>query len=663
MNKINKLLLLLLMSAPLFAMELPEGEENCGIKREASGDLTEIVEDEAMPMEEDEQVIHKPTTEIFRDLLPFEDPEIQDLLPGSYSTREENRDIKRKYEDLQELVEDTQAEKKQRVEDEATPMEEEEIIEPISLGTTPFLSHAPEELVYQEPINGEPNTEESSYFLSDNDSEEESTSTELFNDVLPLDDSMPIISLPTNFETLPLKIQLEIIDCWFEAPGFTNKERLLRACQIVRNIPRINKRFRRLCKTQLVTDFFIRRLAERYTNGNKIKAAIVLGTHQAGLWLRNCIRNERDLGLKDIKSNYIYALLEEATAKNEEKHIEFIRKYFPGLSKQFPIDEVPRSQIIASETLVNCAAYCLRALQPIALNLLTFIKKVPGEPKEITLSNVCQAIHESASIHLIKRFSVISFFMMALAADYTNKNIVKAAIIFSLANPEANVDVGQWLADIIQTPEHKEIVTNTFIEAIADGDINIINFLLTYLSFLSSESLATFDGFLVAAAQNGHSAIIDRLLKMPNILALINETGGIELHTPLMAAVIWGYKDIVQKLIKSGADVNIDDEQKMRALTYAAQTKDVEILKILIAAGAVLDHKDEITGETALMMAIYSAHPAAVRALLRAGAGTEIKDNDGETALDYAQRLEEGPIKEEIMQLLRIATAKKADKK
>lgn len=73
--------------------------------------------------------------------------------------------------------------------------------------------------------------------------------------------------------------------------------------------------------------------------------------------------------------------------------------------------------------------------------------------------------------------------------------------------------------------------------------------------------------------------------------------------SPLMAATVKGYINIVKLLLKHKADVDIADANKITALHYATMFKKTEIVKLLVDAGADANIKDA-NGKSALDHAI-----------------------------------------------------------
>jgi len=147
-------------------------------------------------------------------------------------------------------------------------------------------------------------------------------------------------------------------------------------------------------------------------------------------------------------------------------------------------------------------------------------------------------------------------------------------------------------------------------------------------------------------------------------------------RTPLLVAAHRSRRDAMRALVEAGADVNAKDSQRYDIITIAAVADDVETLKFaialgcdpkaitspydgtaliaaahlghaevvrtLIAAGAPLDHVNNL-GWTAVMEAVVlgdggSRHQASLKALIDAGADTRIADRSGVTPLAHAER-------------------------
>jgi hypothetical protein len=176
---------------------------------------------------------------------------------------------------------------------------------------------------------------------------------------------------------------------------------------------------------------------------------------------------------------------------------------------------------------------------------------------------------------------------------------------------------------------------------------------------------------LHAAAAKGDAAEIERLIaagQNPN-------TQDAHSRTPLHVAAHFRHQAAAQALLKGGANANALDAQRYDIVTIAAVNNDVpmlklalaggtnpkvitspyegtaliaaahlghaEVVRVLIAAGAPLDHVNNL-GWTALMESIVLGnggknHTDSLEALVKAGANLNIPDRQGVTPLGHAK--------------------------
>jgi ankyrin repeat protein len=177
---------------------------------------------------------------------------------------------------------------------------------------------------------------------------------------------------------------------------------------------------------------------------------------------------------------------------------------------------------------------------------------------------------------------------------------------------------------------------------------------------------------LHAAAANGDVAEIERLIAAGERPDLQDSNS----RTPLHVAVYRKHHEAARALMRLGANPNALDSQRYDILTIAAVQNDVDMLKIaldgganprnvtspydgtaliaaahrghaevvriLIASKAPLDHVNRL-GWTALIEAVVlgnggANHVAVVDVLVKAGADVDIKDRNGVTALTHARK-------------------------
>jgi ankyrin repeat protein len=114
----------------------------------------------------------------------------------------------------------------------------------------------------------------------------------------------------------------------------------------------------------------------------------------------------------------------------------------------------------------------------------------------------------------------------------------------------------------------------------------------------------------------------------------------------------------VNQLIKYGADPNLTLSNGYSALMSAASFGSYEIVETLLKQGAEINHKREVDGITALMLATFNGEIQKVKLLLRYNADKYITDKNGKTALDYVDMIYERlnireSTKNELRQLLK----------
>jgi uncharacterized protein len=134
---------------------------------------------------------------------------------------------------------------------------------------------------------------------------------------------------------------------------------------------------------------------------------------------------------------------------------------------------------------------------------------------------------------------------------------------------------------------------------------------------------------LHAAAAKGDAAEIERLIaarQNPNV-----QDG--HSRTPLHVAAHFGHQAAAQALLKAGANPNALDAQRYDIVTIAAVNNDVPMLKLALAGGCDPKAITSPYQGTALIAAAHLGHAEVVRMLIAAGAPLDHVNNLGWTAL------------------------------
>ena len=105
-------------------------------------------------------------------------------------------------------------------------------------------------------------------------------------------------------------------------------------------------------------------------------------------------------------------------------------------------------------------------------------------------------------------------------------------------------------------------------------------------------------------------------------------------ESALMIAALKGNLELATKLVEKGADIN---KTGWTPLHYAASSGYLAIIALLLDQSAYIDAESP-NRTTPLMMAAMYGSAQAVRLLLRDGADPNLKNQQGLTALQFAQR-------------------------
>jgi ankyrin repeat protein len=137
---------------------------------------------------------------------------------------------------------------------------------------------------------------------------------------------------------------------------------------------------------------------------------------------------------------------------------------------------------------------------------------------------------------------------------------------------------------------------------------------------------------LLLAVREPSPKVIKVLLKSPKINAEVRNAKD---ESALMFAAINGQLDIATALIEGGADVN---KPGWAPLHYAATKGHVAMIELLLENDAYIDAESP-NQSTPLMMAAMYGTAESVKVLLEAGADPSIKNEQGLTAIDFANRV------------------------
>ena len=158
--------------------------------------------------------------------------------------------------------------------------------------------------------------------------------------------------------------------------------------------------------------------------------------------------------------------------------------------------------------------------------------------------------------------------------------------------------------------------------------------------------------FLLSAGANPNLAAADRdfpitlasrMNRLHVVRALIQSRARVDSHdtdnnTALIYAAMRGSLPAVQALIDAGASdaAGEDDRTALMFAVLESSTDHLDVVKALLRAGAPVNTRDD-AGETALMLAAEVGNVKAVKRLLKAGADRTLVNKEGKSALVLAR--------------------------
>ena len=161
-------------------------------------------------------------------------------------------------------------------------------------------------------------------------------------------------------------------------------------------------------------------------------------------------------------------------------------------------------------------------------------------------------------------------------------------------------------------------------DAARHGDVQVVAKLLDQGVALDAKD-ATGETPLLSASLQGHADRVAILVKRGAATGSRNDRG----LTPLHGAAFAGSLETVRLLVDSGAAVNdAENVFKVTPLIVAAEEGHADVVSFLAGHGADLEWTER-AGYTALSRATFRDHPEAIKALAKAGAKCQSKEQIG----------------------------------
>ena len=146
--------------------------------------------------------------------------------------------------------------------------------------------------------------------------------------------------------------------------------------------------------------------------------------------------------------------------------------------------------------------------------------------------------------------------------------------------------------------------------------------------------MKTTSAALMSAVKKNDAATVTRLISQGADVNELDANG----DPPLIQAAYLGHTEIVDLLLKAGADVTVvDPGMRATALHAAAYAGRTEAARLLVQYGIAINQQGPYNGYTALHDAIWQNNVDVARLLIEAGANLSLRSQQGETALEMAR--------------------------
>ena len=117
---------------------------------------------------------------------------------------------------------------------------------------------------------------------------------------------------------------------------------------------------------------------------------------------------------------------------------------------------------------------------------------------------------------------------------------------------------------------------------------------------------------LMWACYNGDADLVERLIKAGAEVAAVNDYGA----SALQVAAVAADPRIIKDLLKAGANPDSPNPEGQTALMIVARSGNVASARLLLDAGATVDAREQWGDQTALMWAASESHPEMIKLLI-----------------------------------------------
>ncbi|XP_067653296.1 ankyrin repeat domain-containing protein 50-like [Haliotis asinina] len=207
--------------------------------------------------------------------------------------------------------------------------------------------------------------------------------------------------------------------------------------------------------------------------------------------------------------------------------------------------------------------------------------------------------------------------MNILQAACLGGNIQLVKYVLSQNNLDINIRMPCWKTPLMLAAENGH---NDVVELLVDKGADV------------SLKVKTGDNVLHIACYGGHLDVVKYLLSLNSIK--INRRGRKKM-TPVMVAASQGHKEVVELLVKRGADLSL--RAQMGSILHTACSRGhFDVVKYLLSLNSVDINSRGVSNRTPVMVAAYEGHKDVVELLVKHGADMSLTSRFGNNILYLA---------------------------
>ncbi|MCC6578855.1 MAG: ankyrin repeat domain-containing protein [Phycisphaeraceae bacterium] len=226
-----------------------------------------------------------------------------------------------------------------------------------------------------------------------------------------------------------------------------------------------------------------------------------------------------------------------------------------------------------------------------------------------------------------------------LLAAGENKNTPGLTIATSYALQEGRIDVLRVLQPVQQkaatTERNRQRHQSALVEACQKGDVLKVKQYLSEGVPASQSKSSSGQSPIFAAVRGGHVEIVQSLLDAG--ASPRDDTGFMQM-SPLSVASKYGKAEVTRVLLERGANPNqLCEGELYSPLHVAADAGHRDVVQALLGHADTDVNLPSVRHTTALMVAAKNGRVEIVQLLLDHGAKADLRNDDGKSAMDFAQ--------------------------